>query len=78
MEGFALNIVFLILSLLLPMHASAQDGPEFLKLGGDLFGGGSAVVLTDAAAPARGRRERLGVLRPSGGAGRQAGLAGAQ
>lgn len=41
---------FLILSLLLPTLAVAQDDPEFLKLGGDLYGGGSAVVVTDAAA----------------------------
>ena len=44
------KIAFLILCLLLPTLATAQDDPEFLKLGGDLYGGGSAVVVTDAAA----------------------------
>lgn len=43
------KIFFLILCLLLPTLAVAQDVPKFLKLGGDLYGGGSAVVATDAA-----------------------------
>ena len=42
------KIPFLILCLLLPTLAGAQDDPEFLELGGDLYGGGSAVVVTDA------------------------------
>ena len=45
-----LKIPFVVLCLLLPTLAAAQDDPEFLELGGDLYGGGSAVVVTDAAA----------------------------
>lgn len=44
------KLQFLFLCLLLPQFALAQDDPEFLKLGGDLYGGGSAVVVTDEAA----------------------------
>lgn len=43
------KIPFLILCLFLPTLVAAQDDPEFLELGGDLYGGGSAVVLVDAA-----------------------------
>ena len=45
-----LKILFSILLLFLPSLASAQDTPEFLRLGGDLYGGGSAVVVADGAA----------------------------
>ena len=41
---------FLILTLFLPTFATAQDDTTFLELGGDLYGGGSAVVATDVSA----------------------------
>lgn len=44
------RISFLILYLFLPTLAVAQDDANFLELGGDLYGGGSAVVVADAAA----------------------------
>ncbi|WP_413717964.1 hypothetical protein [Silicimonas sp. MF1-12-2] len=45
-----LKILFSLLVLFPPVLASAQDTPEFLRLGGDLYGGGSAVVVADGAA----------------------------
>ena len=43
------RIPFLILFLFLPALAAAQDDSKFLELGGDLYGGGSAVVAATAA-----------------------------
>ena len=50
MEAVMLKILFSIFLLLSPGLAAAQDTPEFLRLGGDLYGGGSAVVVADEAA----------------------------
>lgn len=43
-------ISFLILTLLLPTIAAAEDDPKFLDLGGDLYGGGSSVLVNDTQA----------------------------
>lgn len=44
------RIPFLMILFLLPTFAAAQDDPKFLELGGDLYGGGSSVVVaTDEA-----------------------------
>jgi cytoskeletal protein CcmA (bactofilin family) len=50
LEAVMLRIFFLLISLLLPALAAAQDDPRFLELGGDIYGGGSTLVLADTAA----------------------------
>ncbi|QFT45649.1 hypothetical protein FIU97_03580 [Roseivivax sp. THAF40] len=44
------RLSFLILAFLLPSLAAAQDDTRFLELGGDLYGGGSSVVVTEGTA----------------------------
>ena len=44
------RIPFLIALIVLPALAAAQDNSKFLELGGDLYGGGSVVVASDAEA----------------------------
>lgn len=49
MKATMSKILILILCLILPALAAAQDDPEFLKIGRDLYGGGSALVVSEAA-----------------------------
>jgi len=42
--------IILTICLMLPTLAIAQDDAEFLKLGGDIYGGGTSVVVNDATA----------------------------